>query len=239
MHLIYIDDSKDQYICVFSAIAIPVERWREAFDAVRQFRRDLRRKHGIYVYKELHAWKLVSGRGRIADGIVTKWQRCQVFTEAVQLLTKLPECRVFNVCFPRKEDERAFERLANRINRTLKTWDSYAVLFCDRGKEMAYTKLLRRMGVFNPIPSQYGGWGLEADLSKNIPIERIVEDPVFKPSSQSYFVQLADFVAYALLRRERPLPSKTKYGIDKVFDLIDPILVKEATRYDPQGIIRP
>jgi hypothetical protein len=39
---------------------------------VRDFRRDLNRKDGIYVDKELHAWKLVSGRGKIADRIVPK-----------------------------------------------------------------------------------------------------------------------------------------------------------------------
>ncbi|WP_456332469.1 DUF3800 domain-containing protein [Fervidibacter sacchari] len=60
-----------------------------------------------------------------------------------------------------------------------------------------------------------------------------------KDSRQSYFIQLVDFCAYALLRRERPIPSKTKYGLDKAFNLLSPILVREANKDDPDGIIRP
>ena len=64
MHLIYVDDSRDTELCVFSALAVPVDQWRGAFQQVREFRRQLRRTYGIYVYKELHAWKFVSGRAK-------------------------------------------------------------------------------------------------------------------------------------------------------------------------------
>ena len=55
MHLIYIDDSADERLAIYSALAIPAEQWRIAFDTIRQYRRDLRRAYGIYVYKELLA----------------------------------------------------------------------------------------------------------------------------------------------------------------------------------------
>ena len=51
--------------------------------------------------------------------------------------------------------------------------------------------------------------------SQNEAIDRILEDPFFKQSDQSYFIQLSDFCAYALLRQEHPIESKTKYGIKK------------------------
>jgi Protein of unknown function (DUF3800) len=73
----------------------------------------------------------------------------------------------------------------------------------------------------------------------NIPVELILEDPVFKVSQRSYFIQLADFCAYALLRKERPLASKTKYGLDTAFELLNPVLLTQATRYDPQGSFDP
>ena len=61
-------------------------------------------------------------------------------------------------------------------------------------------------------------------------IDRILEDPFFKQSDQSYFIQLSDFCAYALLRQERPVESKTRYGLDQAFNLLEPI---------SEGIIRP
>ena len=155
------------------------------------------------------------------------------------MMAAFPGARLFNAVFPVDQDERAFERMLNRINRTLEVWGSYAVLVCDEGKEIAYTRLVRRMYVYNPIPSQYGVWPETGEARKNIPLEHVVEDPFFKDSAQSYFVQLVDFSAYALLRRERPIPSKTKYGLDTAFDSLAPILVREATRRDAEGIIRP
>ncbi len=111
MHLVYIDDSRDEQLSVFSALAIPADEWRNAFEQVRHFRRNLRESDGIYIYTELHAWKFVSGRGRIADRVVAKGQRCQIFKDALQMVANLPGVRLFNALFPAKEDERAFEQL--------------------------------------------------------------------------------------------------------------------------------
>jgi len=239
VHLIYTDDSRDEHLCVFSALAIPVEQWREALGRVREFRRELRRTYGIFVYKELHAWKFVSGRGRISDRVVTKFERCGIFKQALDLTAQLPGAGLFNACFPAKEDERAFEWMLNRIDRTLLKWVSHGVLICDEGKEAAYTRLARRMAVYNPIPSMFGVWPDTGRATRNIPIERIVEDPFFKRSSQSYFIQLVDFAAYALLRRERPTKHTTRYGLHRAFDGLKPVLVREARPRDPDGIIRP
>ncbi|MFQ5642016.1 MAG: DUF3800 domain-containing protein [bacterium] len=238
MHLIYIDDSRDEKLCVFSALAIAEEHWRDAFQEIKQFRRDLKQSDGIYVYTELHAWKFVSGRGHIADRVVAKGRRCQIFMDALRQVANLPDARLFNAVLPAKQDMWAFERLLNRINRAMQKWESRAILICDEGKETAYTKLTRRMGTYNPIASRYGKWSGSGARYRNIPITRILEDPFFKRSERSYFIQLVDFCAYSLLRRERPVASKTKYGLDKAFNLLSPILVREANSTDSEGIIR-
>jgi hypothetical protein len=71
---------------------------------------------------------------------------------------------------------------------------TYAHLICDQGKELQYTTLVRKMRVLNYIPSKFGGWET-GQPSKNIPIERIIEDPQFKDSKSSYLIQQADFIA--------------------------------------------
>jgi len=240
VYLIYLDDSRDERLGVLSALAIPADKWKEAFQSLRDFRRGIRRTDRIRVYKELHAWKFVSGRGRICEPghFVPKGRRCQIFKDALALAAKLPGCRLFNATFPHGKDITALDRLLTRINNTMKAWGSHAILIIDSGKELEYTRLARRTHVFNPIPSQFGHWAETGGPYKNIPIERILEDPFFKDSRRSYFIQLADFCAYALLRRERPVDSKTKYGMDKAFDLLSAILVREATKRDPEGIIR-
>jgi len=71
-------------------------------------------------------------------------------------------------------------------------------------------------------------------------VERIIEDPVFKDSSRSYFIQLADCVAYALLKREvEPTPRIEKYAIHKMFDdNLSGVCFKKASSQDPLGIVR-
>jgi len=194
---------------------------------------------GIYVHAEFHAWKFVSGRGRLAPNVVTKFRRSEIFKETLRIITQLPGAQLFNACFSAGQEALAFERLLNRINRTMDAWDSHAIIICDEGEESTYTRLTRRMGVYNPIPSAFGVWQDTGELTRNIPTDRILEDPFFKRSERSYFIQLVDFVAYALLRREAPIPSKTKYGLDQAFNLLRPILFLAATRRDPEGILRP
>lgn len=239
LHLIYIDDSADEALAIYSALAIPATQWRTAFQKVRQFRQDLRRTHGIYLFKELHAWKFVSGRGQISNRTVTKYERAGIFGQTLDLMTQLPGAQLFNAAFPKAGQAIAFERLLNRVNRALQGWNSHGVLICDQGNEAAFTRLVRRMGVYNPVPSRRGVWEDTGSTWKNMPIDRIIEDPFFKASDQSYFIQLCDFAAYALLRRERPLASKTRYGLDQAFARVSPILVRKASAKDPEGIIRP
>lgn len=238
MHLIYIDDSYDQTtkITTFSALSIPEGQWSAIFLAIQEWRRRLRDTDGIYVTKELHAWKFVSGRGKVAPRTVIKYRRCQIFNEGLSLIASLRGPMLFNAAL--KNQAWAFERLLNRINRTMVAWDSFALLICDEGKEAQYTHLVRKMSVHNPIPSRFGVWKDTGKGYKNIPIDRILEDPFFKQSDKSYFIQMADWCAYALLQRERPIASRKRYGLHKSFERLAPICVLVANRKDPLGIVR-
>ena len=178
MHLFYIEDSADEHLAVFSALAIPVEQWRTCFGMLRDFRRDLKQAHGIHIHKELHAWKFVSGRGQIAPTIISKGQRAAIFRQALQLMTTLPGAQMLNACFPKGQADRAFERLLNRIERSLVAWDSHGILLCDQGKESDYTRLVRRMNIYNPISSRFGTWGATGSTWRNIPLERISRDEI-------------------------------------------------------------
>ena len=95
------------------------------------------------------------------------------------------------------------------------------------------------MNVYNPIPSTMGAWDGGA-TTKNIPVVRVFEDPIFRKSHQSYLIQLAVCIAYALLQRETPpTPRVKKYGIHKMFDAhLSGICYKAAAKKDPHGIVR-
>ncbi len=121
-----------------------------------------------------------------------------------------------------------------------------AILIFDNGNNRNIVRKIRKMRRFNPIPSNsIFGWGKDEMFMskfghsfKNIPIDRIVEDPNFRESNESYFIQIVDFIAYSLLRKECPVPKFISNGFSNTFDCLLPCLVKEANRKDAFGIIR-
>jgi hypothetical protein len=130
------------------------------------------------------------------------------------------------------------ERTINRLKVRLNLFRARAFIIADEGRENEIVKALRRMHVHNYIPSQYGHWE-PGVVAKNITTDRIVEDPVFKASARSYFLQLVDCVAFALLKQEvPPTPAIEKYGVDKMFPVLGPVLYTKASPRDPQGIVR-
>lgn len=239
MHLVYIDDSRDEKTCVFTALLIPVTRWRECFAIIKSLRIQLRNSDGISVHTEFHATKFLGGRGRLgAKSTISKVRRAAIFNQVLTTIASMPEVLIINVALGADRELWAFERLLNRVNRTMQAMDSHAILLCDEGKDAIYTRLTRRMAVYNPIPSNRGVWQDTGESHKNLPIEKIIEDPIFKDSRRSYFVQMVDFCAFALLRRENQIPSKNALGIHMAFDLLKPICFRPASPRDPDGIVR-
>ena len=135
-------------------------------------------------------------------------------------------------------DPNISETMCNDVRARLLLFRARALIIADQGRESQITSALRRMHVHNMIPSQFGRWetGLTA---KNITTDRIIEDPFFKPSARSYFLQLADCISYSLLKQEvPPTPQIKKYSVDKMFPVLEPVLYRWASPRNPQGIVR-
>jgi Protein of unknown function (DUF3800) len=237
MHICYMDDSGDKDARAFSLIAIPVEHWKAGFAALQEFRRKLRESDGVYVRKELHATKFLTGHGRVSEQYLPLERRVEIYLECLTVISGLPEVRVFNAIDRPDAENFLFERLLNRLNRAMKAWQSHAIIVSDEGKD--YTRLARKMAVFNPIPSKYQAWAGGAP-QKNIVVDRLIDDLFYRKSHDSYFIQAADFCAYALLRSEKQIPSKNALGLHKAFDRLIPICQTQCYGRDPRklGIIR-
>jgi hypothetical protein len=126
-----------------------------------------------------------------------------------------------------------------QIERRLMVYAPRAVFIADEGHEYEITKALRKMQVYNPIPSAFGTWA-GGSRTTNIRVERIIEDPFFKESHRSYFLQLVDCIAFSLLKKEvGPTSNIKKYGVNQMFDdTVSHICYRPAARNDPLGIVR-
>jgi hypothetical protein len=277
VRIFYVDESFDSDKFCLSAIGIRHAEWRECFSTVRAHRNQLKQDYGLFLRKEVHAHELVSGRGRLSDKIISKYERSRILFGLLRLTAQLPQVILINICLDVRGRSNpqmdAWDRLINRIERTMLEFErrelplrrelvaqlpesfgeeprhkletrlnSYrprAIIFADEGREPEITKAIRKMSVFNPVPSRFGRWR-SGGASQNIPVQRIVEDPVFKKSHQSFFIQLADCVAFSLLKREvPPTPLVRKYEIGKMFDrTVAGVCYQKAAPRDPHGIVR-
>ena len=239
MWFAYIDESKDNNgFFIYSAIVTNGDRWIATFEKVKEFRQQLRAEHGVYIAHELHAWKFAAGKGRVADRPILKPERAEIFRKVMKFIAESQSFVVVSSC--NTNEQYAFERLVNRINRTAEARNQNYLLFFDQGAEVEITKRIRRMRVHNPIPSRFGTWRDNGKMTKSIPLSRCMEDPIFKDSKASYFIQLADFCAYALLRMERPIESRTALSYDTMYEELRPVSRPFTNTSDPRkmGIIR-
>lgn len=227
MHLVYIDDSKDERSCCFSAIILPADKWLEALDHLIAFRRQIRADHGIYMNIELHATDWLGGRGNVARDTVRRDVRADIFRQALRYFTGLPGCSVINAHAPRGRLDTLLERLCSRLQVNMAAQDSRAMIISDEGK--SFDSMTRRMRRHYLVQGRYGGL-----LQR--PLDRIIEDPVYRKSERSLFIQAADFCAFSLLRMEAPTEAIRRHNLQDAFMELRPILETRAFAGDPRGL---
>lgn len=278
LRIAYVDESHDNEKFCLSALIIRHREWKQCFEECKALRFRLREDFGIKPYAELHAYKLVRGKGRsFLSRNLGKWERSRAFLAILRAIANLPGVMLLNVVLEKqgRKDAHllAWDRLFNRLERTARAWEEREVqqrsdllaalrtsakseviadvdarlkafaprfiVVADAGREREITRALRKMHVHNPVPSQFGSWET-GSYSKNILVSRIIEDPVFRDSKRSLFIQLADAAAYALLKREVTPTSHSKaYGIHTMFDeTLAGVCFRAASKSDSLGIVR-
>jgi len=87
---------------------------------------------------------------------------------------------------------------------------------------------------FNPVPNQpQHGAGY-----RNIQIPNLIEDPYFKDSRDSYFVQAADLAAFLIYQKLAQNSFIKRKSASNYFDRLQPVLCTVAATGDSYGIVR-
>lgn len=113
---------------------------------------------------------------------------------------------------------------------------SNGITYFDSGNEVLIHKLLRKMRALNYVPSQFGSCNRDAHTT-NIPLSRIVADSMFIDSSKDYFIQVVDFIAYAVKTKYDPSVNAKAYRLENSYDILEPIVLKQATKDNVLGIV--
>lgn len=263
MHLVYYDESGDDGFIKFSApifvltgIYIYKDNWRQTYQEIYSFRKTIRNTYGFLLKAELHTKFFLMNKGGYRNLNICTDDRMAIIEEFCKLISKLP-IKCINVVINKKEvKKRPFDVLdaamdwsINRIENDIRYNHSSSckyLLISDEGRLSKMRRTARRIQQYNPIKLCYSG------QSQNRRIERVIEDILPKNSQESFFIQIADLIAfivyvYSLVKYDlapisRQLPRTLTYEkLQEWLEIINPILNLEANKRasfrDKYGIV--
>jgi hypothetical protein len=186
-------------------VLIDADDWPIAFDGLLAFRRRIKQKVGIHLRSEIKAQYLLRNSGDLRRYALGPGARQMVYRAHMSTLTQLP-ARAFAVVVDKRNQimtpdgyfDLAWETLLQRLSRTSQEEQCTFAVLHDEGEDDAIRRWVRQSRRYLTAGSLFGTGSL------NIRATRLVDDPVPRKSSQSYFIQLADLVAYAAFRSVVP-----------------------------------
>ena len=252
MYLMYVDESGDPGLVnspttnfVLSGLVMHELRWREFIDRIVMFRKRMKLTYGLGVRDEIHAAEFIRSSGSVN---LKRNARYLILRHFATELSRMDWLSITNVVVnkvgkPAGYDvfESAWKVLFQRFENTLahrnfpgpQNADDLGLVICDDTNGGKLSKLMRRMGSYNPIPNQqHAGPGF-----RNMPIRKVIEDPNLRDSKNSHPIQAADLCAYLLFQHLTPNGYMKRVGGNNAFRLLDPILNKRASSRNPLGIV--
>jgi hypothetical protein len=247
MHLLYVDESGDpgihQYgspFYILSGLIVAQDDWTKYLERLKTFRTSIKLRFGLNVREEIHASELIRINKLHSYTSIRKSDRKEILREYCrQIPVIFDTAKIINVCLEKANYKSPDEVQLTAWNRLIQRFDTYlkkgpidkGIIIADDTDGNRVMQLLRKMRVYNPVPSLFSGF-------YNAPADSIIEDLFQRSSHNSYFIQTVDVIAHLLYRHEVPKGSLKKFGIEHLFAILEPILLKEAARNDKLGIVR-
>jgi len=259
MHLAYYDESGDdgypKYsspLFSLSALYIHYLNWKETYEAIREFRMNLKTTFGIPLKMEFHAKHFILNKNPYRELNLSNQSRLQITDLFCDLIANL-NIKIINVVIVKPRIvkpnydvlDTAFKYSVQRIENDLdysRDPKSKFLIITDPGRVGKMRKIARKIQKINYIPSKFSPETYRRE------IKALIEDPLEKDSKESYFIQLVDLVSYIVY-----LYSINKTGVcrhparllnilnsAKIIDWMNklkPSLNLSASSYDTYGIV--
>lgn len=221
----YIDESGDSgnntggssLTYTLGCVMVKATDWNSSFDDLVSMRRRIKTNFGIRVRAEIKANYLIRNSGSLKDSELAPNERSLVFRAHLKQMAQDPNLSAFAIVIhksmsvqPSEVVEAAWTALLQRLQRTSAAWGGCPVIIVhDEGENVRIRKVARWSRRRLSAGSMTGSDRFQ------VPFITLIDDPVPKSSHESYFLQLADLVAYAAFRRIYPPSSSISNVVDQ------------------------
>ena len=235
-----------------SCIALPMSEWHRADKAILEFRRYLKQEIGLGVRREIHASEIDQNTGSFSrpqlGRVMNEAERYKLLGDILQFINAELPVKIMN-CYIDKRSylanksvvcgklspeirEIAIDRILNRFRVMWYKEESsnQAVIIHDDGAEGGVRRVVRKLRSFNWITNP------ATSLRVNMPLDFILEDPMFQASKHNRFLQLADVVCYALRGQFQRFGRLRRMPQHELLARLDNVIIKQASKH-PLGII--
>jgi hypothetical protein len=249
MHFAYIDESGDpgpkgSLTYVLAVVLVDSRAWAATFDELIDFRRYVNAKFGVPVRAEIKANHLLQNHGAFRPLRLSERARHDLYRAHMRLQPKLG-LSTFAIVMKKASlaEKRAdvdprdvgWEYMLQRLERFTTKGGEEVLIMHDEGDAQRVRKLARKARRAGSAGSAFGTGILRR------PATRVIDDPVPRVSSESYFLQLADLNAYAAFRRIVPPPERRVQIVPRgMWDELGDARFLPVNRLSggPRGIVR-
>ena len=223
MYLLYVDETGDSGIAnspsryfALSGLVIHELRWRAYLDDLIDFRKQMRQRYTLKLREEFHAAAMITRPGDLVR--IRRHERLAMIRHFADRIAAMADASIINVLVD-KQNKRpdydvfgmAWKALIQRFENTIRHHN-----FPGPGNTMA----------------MYGPG------HRDIPLLAIIEDPNFRDSEHSYFIQTVDLASFLLYQHHAPNAYMKANGGQNYFTRLRPILCLCASPREPDGIVR-
>ncbi|MFJ9522674.1 DUF3800 domain-containing protein [Kitasatospora sp. NPDC101801] len=204
MYLCYVDDSGTGDVRTMTGLLIPATGWNDLLHCWLEGRREVERTWGVPKNAELHAVKLVKGRGTFCSTAEQEKQfskpaRIRAHEMMLQRLARCEQLVVTTVACRTKVHTDVYRCFVEHIERWAAERDTHVLIVLDGNPGPEDSDRLSGEAAAEAWRQAVRSAAPYRDTHRGLPLasRRVLEDPVMQDSAYSQLIQAADMVAYA------------------------------------------
>lgn len=221
---------------ILCGLIVDSSKWKIALGVLKSFRKQLARESYLPYDVEFHCAEMIDPhkiKEYSAISVPDRWKLIERYAETIGQYSAFS---IISVVIDKRKSRvdpasyltTAVTKLYQAFDEFLKNEKRYGLLFFDRANEKHINTHVRKLL----------GTGASGETVPDVRIGWVIEDPIFRVSSDSIFIQSADVIAYTLKEKDFPQTSRKKFQADRIFERKLEKVCFKSQFADEDGIIR-